>query len=65
MQDAVSEWPTGGQTSVPWRLSRSLIDSVGPVGAEFARNAEYARLVSTILTRLMMHRSFVSARSIA
>src|SRR2546429_3975930 len=29
-----------GQTSVPWRLSRSVIDSVGLAGAEFARNAE-------------------------
>jgi hypothetical protein len=32
----------GGQTSVPWRLSRSVIDSLGPAGAEFARIAEYA-----------------------
>ena len=23
----------GGQTSVPWRLSRSVTDSVGPAGA--------------------------------
>ncbi len=30
-----------GQTSVPWRLSRSVIDSVGLAGAEFARNADY------------------------
>ena len=29
----------GGQTSVPWRLSRSVIDSVGPAGAEFARSS--------------------------
>jgi hypothetical protein len=28
--------PHGGQTSVPWRLSRSVIDSVGPAGAELA-----------------------------
>src|SRR5260370_18472887 len=28
----------GGEASVPWRLSRSVIDSVGPAGAEFARN---------------------------
>jgi len=33
----------GGQTSVPWRLSRSVIDSVGLAAAEFARNAESAR----------------------
>ena len=26
----------GGQTSLPWRLSRSVIDSVSPAGAEFA-----------------------------
>jgi len=32
----------GGQASVPWRLSRSVIDSVGLAGAEFARNAKYA-----------------------
>ena len=29
----------GGETPVPRRLSRSVIDSVGPAGAEFARNA--------------------------
>jgi SAM-dependent methyltransferase len=28
----------GGQTSLPWRLSRSVIDSVGLAGAEFAPN---------------------------
>jgi hypothetical protein len=28
------------QASAPWRLSRSVIDSVGPAGAEFARNAD-------------------------
>jgi hypothetical protein len=33
----------GGQTPVLWRLSRSVIDSVGPAGAEFARNADSAR----------------------
>ena len=32
----------GGQTSLPWRLSRSVIDSVGPAGVEFARNADSA-----------------------
>ena len=30
----------GSQTSVPWLPSRSVIDSLGPAGAEFARNAE-------------------------
>jgi hypothetical protein len=34
----------GGQTSVLWRLSRSVIDSVGPAGAEFARNADSVAL---------------------
>jgi hypothetical protein len=29
-----------GQTSVPWRLSRSMSDLVGPASAEVARNAE-------------------------
>jgi hypothetical protein len=38
MQAAVSELDDGGQTPVPWRLSRSVIDSVGLAGAEFARN---------------------------
>ena len=32
----------GGQTSVPWRLSRSVRDSVGLAGAEFAPNADSA-----------------------
>jgi len=36
------------QTPLPWRLSRSVIDSVGPAGAEFARN-DSARL-STVVT---------------
>ena len=31
----------GGQAPVPWRLSRSVIDSVGPAGTEFARNADF------------------------
>ena len=33
----------GGQASLPWRLSQSVIDSVRPAGAEFARNADSAR----------------------
>jgi hypothetical protein len=37
VHDAVSEWAAGGQTSLPWRLSRSVIASVGLAGAEFAR----------------------------
>lgn len=32
-----------GQTSLPWRPSRSVIDLVGPAGAAFARNADYGR----------------------
>ena len=35
----------GGQTSVPWGLSRSVIDSVGPAGAGFARNADYGLVI--------------------
>ena len=31
----------GGQTSLPWQLSRSMIAPGGLAGAEFARNAEY------------------------
>jgi hypothetical protein len=30
----------GGQTSLPWWLSRSVIDSVGLAGAEFAQIAD-------------------------
>jgi hypothetical protein len=37
----------GGQTPVPWRLSRSVIDSVGPAGAKFARNADSAHTVNS------------------
>jgi hypothetical protein len=32
----------GGQTSLPWLPSRSVIDSVGTVGEEFARIADPA-----------------------
>jgi hypothetical protein len=32
--------PHGGQRSVPWRLTPSVIDSVGSAGTEFARIAE-------------------------
>jgi hypothetical protein len=39
----------GGQTSVPWGLSRSVIDSVGPAGAGFARNADYWWLLRAFL----------------
>ena len=38
MQAAVSELDDGAQTSVPWRLSRSVIDSVGLADSESARN---------------------------
>jgi hypothetical protein len=42
VQDGVSEWPSLARHRVPWRLSRSVIYSVGPAGAQFARIAEYA-----------------------
>lgn len=32
----------GGQTSLPWLPSRSVINSVGTVGEEFARIADSA-----------------------
>jgi hypothetical protein len=38
MQAAVSELDDGAQTPVPWRLSRSVIDSVGLADTESARN---------------------------
>ena len=50
MQDARQRVADGGQTSLPWRLSRSVIDSVGLAGTEFARIAEYA-LVEAIVGR--------------
>ena len=34
----------GGRRRAPWRLSRSVIDSVCPAGTKFARNADSARL---------------------
>ena len=43
MQDAVSEWPTAARCRVPWRLSRSVIDSVWLVGAEFAQSPRGVR----------------------
>jgi len=39
----------GGQTSVPWQLSRSVIDSVGLAGAEFAP-AESDRVASRLIS---------------
>jgi len=42
----------GGQTSVPWRLSRSVIDSVGLAGAEFARNAESELLANVAIAHV-------------
>jgi len=47
-QDAVSEWPAAGRRRVPWRLSRSVIDSVGPPPAGFAP-AEYAPAAAAYL----------------
>jgi hypothetical protein len=40
VQDARQRVAVGGQTSLPWWLSRSVIDSVGLAGTEFAQNAE-------------------------
>src|SRR5712692_2980410 len=48
---------TGGQTSHLYRLSRSVINSVGPAGAEFARIADSARLLSVLLARMGERRS--------
>jgi hypothetical protein len=39
VQDARQRVAVGGQTSLPWWLSRSVIASVGLAGAGFARNA--------------------------
>jgi hypothetical protein len=52
----------GGQTPVPWRLSRSVIDSVGPAGAEFARNADSVPEGSREHMLRVAHRSSVPAR---
>jgi hypothetical protein len=37
----------GGQTSVRWRLSRSVVNSVGRASGEFTRNADYLRFSGT------------------
>jgi hypothetical protein len=34
--DAISQVTDGGQPSIPWRSTRSVIGSVGPSGADFA-----------------------------
>jgi hypothetical protein len=47
----------GGQTSLPWRLSRSVIDAVDLVGADFARNADSARSATAPVRRLAACRS--------
>ena len=45
MQAPVGDWPSAARTSPPWRLSRSVTDSVAPASAEFARNdADSVRL---------------------
>jgi hypothetical protein len=41
MQDAVSEWLAAARHRFLVGYARSVIDSVGPAGAEFARIAEY------------------------
>jgi hypothetical protein len=50
----------GGQT-VPRRLSRSVIDSAGPAGADFARNADSALLIRWCDRRGERHRIAGSA----
>ena len=57
MRDAVTEWPTAARRRVPWRLSRSVIDSVGPAVAEFARNADFVRLPGDRAFPGVAHRS--------
>ena len=53
----------GGQTSVPWRLSRSVIDSVGLAGAEFARNGESALKKSQVQASPTARISVILVRS--
>jgi hypothetical protein len=62
---ACRRWSASGrrdQTSLSYRPSRSVIDLVGPVGAEFARNAEYARLASLSSLAMAVPRLSCSAR---
>ena len=56
MQDARQRVADGGQTSVPWRLSRSVIDSLGPAGAEFARIADSVRCARVSITAVSVCR---------
>jgi hypothetical protein len=44
---AARRQPSLDQTSLPWRLSRSVINAVDLAGAEFARNAESARPIES------------------
>ena len=46
----------GGQASLPWRLSQSVIDSVGPASAEFARILDSARLLGDSTSAVSVHR---------
>ena len=52
-----------GQTPVPLRLSRSVIDSVGPAGAEFARNADHYSLMRARVIQLATRRLSDSVKS--
>ena len=50
MQDAVIEWSFGSQTSLSWRLSRSVIASVGLACAGFAPCPTWSRRDQLIAT---------------
>ena len=53
----------GGQTSVPRRRSRSVIDSVGPAGADFAPNADSVLEVCLMQLWCKVSISAIPARS--
>ncbi len=61
MQAIVSEWPSRPDVAAVAAI-RSVIDLVGPAGAEFARNAEYLLAVTGCRACRLVSRSVSSAR---
>ena len=64
MQDAVSEWLAAARHRFLVGYARSVIDSVGPAGAEFARIAESALRIITCKYRRTAPISAITVRSI-
>jgi hypothetical protein len=62
MRDAVSEWLAAARHRFLVGYARSVIDSVGPAGAEFARIAEYLLFPAWLSALGHEYRSSNSAR---